>query len=83
MKSLSADNGYDSNSFRTELRDAGVLPLIKHRLYQPIDHAHNARLDDGLFNHRALIETVNSVVKRSVSASVASRNGSPSSERSS
>lgn len=73
LRSLSADKGYDSNSFRTELRDAGVRPLIKHRLYQPVDHAHNARLNDDLYNQRSLVEAVNSVVKRSVREAVASR----------
>ena len=73
LKSLSADKGYDSNAFREELRESGVRPLIKHRLYQPIDHAHNARLDADMYNQRSLVEAVNSVVKRSVRGTVASR----------
>lgn len=73
LESLSADKGYDSAAFRDQLRDSGVRPLVKHRLYLPIDHAHNARLDDERYNKRALTETVNSSVKRSILESVSSR----------
>ena len=43
----------------------GVRPLIKHRVFAPYDHAHNARIDHGLYNQRSICETVNSVIKRS------------------
>ena len=45
LRSLTADRGYDAKSFRDELRDNGVRPLIKHRIINPLDHAHNARMD--------------------------------------
>lgn len=73
LVSLAADKGYDSIAFRTELRENGVRPLIKHRLYQPIDHAHNARLDDDRYNRRALVESVNSSIKRSIRETIGSR----------
>jgi IS5 family transposase len=73
LRSLAADKGYDSAAFRRQLREQGVRPLIKHRLYQPIDHAHNARLDADRYNQRSLTETVNSAIKRSIIDSVASR----------
>ena len=73
LESLAADKGYDSAAFREQLRENGVRPLIKHRLYQPIDHAHNARLDADLYNQRALTESVNSSIKRSILDSVSSR----------
>lgn len=73
MKSLAADKGYDSAAFRALLRDNGVRPLIKHRLYRPVDHAHNARMDEDRYNQRALTESVNSAVKRSILDSVGSR----------
>lgn len=57
----------------TSCVDAGVRPLIKHRLYQPVDHVHNARLNDDMYNQRSLVEAVNSVVKRSIREAVASR----------
>jgi len=52
-------------SFREELRSEGVRPLIKHRVFAPCDHAHNARIEDELYNQRSICETVNSVIKRS------------------
>lgn len=73
LTSLAADKGYDSAAFRRQLREQGVRPLVKHRLYNPIDHAHNARLDADRYNQRALTETVNSSIKRSIIDSVASR----------
>jgi len=73
LLSVAADKGYDSAAFRDQLRENGVRPLIKHRLYQPIDHAHNARMDADQYNQRALTETVNSVLKRSILDSVSSR----------
>ena len=48
MVSLAADKGYDSRRFRENFRDCGVRPLIKHRIYTPIDHAHNARINEKL-----------------------------------
>ena len=73
LVSLAADKGYDSAAFREQLRSVNVRPLIKHRLYQPIDHAHNARLDDEMYNQRSLAETVNSSVKRSIRETIDSR----------
>lgn len=73
IESLAADKGYDSKAFRDKLRREGVRPLIKHRLYNQIDHAHNARLSDELYNQRSLSETVNSTIKRSISENVTSR----------
>lgn len=73
LKSLAADKGYDSAAFRAQLRENGVRPLIKHRLYRPIDHAHNARMDEDRYNQRSLTESVNSAVKRSILDSAGSR----------
>ena len=73
MVSLAADKGYDSKQFRDMLRNAGVRPLIRHRLYQPIDHAHNARMSDTMYNQRSLTETVNSAIKRKLRETVSAR----------
>ncbi|GAB3041944.1 hypothetical protein GCM10025298_34640 [Natronobiforma cellulositropha] len=40
-----------------------MRPLIKYRGFRPIDHAHNARIDEALYGQRALSETVFSVIK--------------------
>jgi IS5 family transposase len=49
LLSLAADKGYDM-SFREELRSEDVRPLIKQRVFPPYDHAHNARIEDNLYN---------------------------------
>jgi IS5 family transposase len=52
-------------SFRKERRNVGIRPLIKHRVFAPYDHAHNARIDDELCGQRTQTESVNSSIKRS------------------
>ena len=42
---LAADNGYDWQRLCDRLGEEGIRPLIKHREFRPIDHAHNARID--------------------------------------
>ncbi|MWV38845.1 IS5 family transposase [Natrialba sp. INN-245] len=73
LLTLAADKGYDGMSFREELRAEGVRPLIKHRVFAPYDHAHNARIEDNLYNQRSVCETVNSVTKRSYGSAVRAR----------
>lgn len=52
LQSLAADRGYDATASRDELRERGVRPLIKHRIYSSLDHAHNARMDTDSYNRR-------------------------------
>ena len=40
---------------------------------EPYDHAHNARIEDDLYNQRSMTETVNSSVKRSYGSAVRAR----------
>ena len=68
-----ADKGYDDISFRAVLRAVGVQPLIKHRVFAPYDHAHNARIDDELYQQRSTTESVNSSIKRSHGSAVWAR----------
>jgi len=65
LLSLAADKGYDSQPLRESLREMGIRPLVKHRVFAPYDHANNARINDDLYNQRSMTETVNSSVKRS------------------
>ena len=65
LRSLAADKGYDKQSLREELRDLGIRPLIRHRIFAPYHHAHDARIDCKRYNQRSMTETVNSAVKRS------------------
>jgi len=73
LTSLVADKGYDWMRFRENLREEGVRPLIKHRIFQPIDHAHNARIDRALYNQRSMCETVFSAIKRTLGDAVRAR----------
>jgi len=73
LHSLAADKGYDWQRLRDKLRKEGVRPLIKHREFRPIDHAHNARIDEALYGQRALSETVFSVIKRTLGDAVRAR----------
>ena len=73
LRSLAADKGYDSMSFRETLRAIGVRPLVKHRVFAPYDHAHNARIDDERYHQRSTTESVNSSLKRSYGSAVRAR----------
>ena len=73
LLSLAADRGYDAKAFRDELRTNGVRPLIKHRIFAPLDHAHNARLDSDRYHQRSMTETVFSSIKRTLGAAVRAR----------
>lgn len=73
LRSLAADKGYDDMSFRKDLRAEDIRPLVKHRVFAPYDHAHNARIENELYNQRSVCETVNSVIKRSYGSAVRAR----------
>ncbi len=73
LRSLAADTGYDKQALRKALRELGIRPLIKHRVFAPYDHAHNARIDEQRYNQRSITETVNSAVKRSLGFAVRAR----------
>lgn len=61
---VTADKGYDWAKLRRQLRDDGLRPVIKHREFDNLDAAHNARLDDEVYHQRSIVETVFSVIKR-------------------
>jgi IS5 family transposase len=73
LLSLAADKGYDCNWLREDLRGLDIRPLIKHCIHKPYDHAHNARINDDLYNQRSMTETANSAVKRSYGSAVRAR----------
>jgi IS5 family transposase len=73
LTSLAADKGYDWMELREKLREDGVRPLIKHRIFRPIDHAHNARVDGPRYRQRSMCETVFSTIKRTLGAAVRAR----------
>ena len=73
LLSLAVGKDYDAKAFRDELRDNGVRPLIKHRLHNSLDHAHNARMDSDSYNCRRMVETVFSAIKRTLGSAVRAR----------
>ncbi len=73
LRSLAADRGYDGKPFRDELRQNGIRPLIKHRIYSSLDHAHNTRMSSLWYNRRWMAETVFSSIKRTLGDAVRAR----------
>ncbi len=73
LRSLTADKEYDKQSLREPLRDLGIRPLIKHRIFASYDHTHNARINEKGYNQCSMTETVNSAVKRSLGLAVRAR----------
>ncbi len=73
LTSLAADKGYDWMEFRENLREEGVWPLIKHRIFRPIDHAPNVRVDGPRHRQRSMCETVFSAIKRTLGDAVRAR----------
>lgn len=41
LRSFAADKDYDKQSLHKGLRELGIRPLIKHRIFTAYDHAHN------------------------------------------
>jgi len=64
---------HDAKAFRDELRENGIRPLIKHRIMNPLDHAHNARMDGDRYHQRSMSETVFSSIKRTLGSAVRAR----------
>jgi IS5 family transposase len=73
LRTFAADKGHDKQALRESLRDLGIRPLIKHRIFAPYDHAHNARIDQERYNQCSMTESVNSAVKRSLGFTVRAR----------
>ena len=73
LLSLAADKGYDWMVLRENLREKGVRPLIKHRIFRPVDHAHNARIDGPQYRQRSMSESVFSTIKRTLGDAVRAR----------
>jgi len=73
LRSLAADRGYDAKSFRDELHENGIRSLIKHRIMNPLDHAHNARMDGDRCHQPSMSETVFSSIKRTLGSAERAR----------
>lgn len=73
ITSIAADKGYDWQHLRDKLRENNVRPLIKHRLFKKHDHAHNARIDDKIYNKRTVCESIFWSIKSTLGDSVSAR----------
>lgn len=64
IETITADKGYDWADLRTKLREHNVRPLIKHREFDILDKAHNARLDDDVYHRRSVAECSFRILKQ-------------------
>jgi IS5 family transposase len=64
LDTLVADKGYCDRSFRDQLRDQGIRPLVRHADKGSIHRAANARMDEDLYHQRSKNESIFSVIKR-------------------
>lgn len=74
ISTITADKGYDWDDLRSLLRDNDVRPVIKHREFDSLDAAHNARLDDDTYHRRSVVETVFRVLKQRYGDRLRTRN---------
>ena len=80
LKTLIADKGYDSASNRKHCISYGIKPVIPVRQYartraqaREPSKRYKQQLDKQTYNRRALIESVNSAIKRTLGSYVCSR----------
>jgi transposase len=80
LKTLIADKGYDSASNRKHCLAHGIKPVIPARQYartraqnREPSKRYKQQLDKQTYNRRALIESVNSAIKRTLGSYVCSR----------
>jgi len=64
LHTITADKGYDWDELRQLLRDHDIRPVIRHKVFWPLDKAHNARMDDAVYHQRSRIESAFFAIKR-------------------
>jgi IS5 family transposase len=64
LQVLAADKGFSWSEFRDECREHSTRPAIKHKEHNGLKKAHNARIDDDLYNQRWMSETNFSLLKQ-------------------
>lgn len=70
---VAADKGYDALFLRDILREHDVGPMIKQREFGSIQKAHNAQLDEDIYNRWQISEAVFRVFGQRYSSSLKSR----------
>jgi IS5 family transposase len=63
LQTLLADKMYSWSDLRASCRDHGTRPVIKHCEQNALKKAHNARIDDDVYNQRSMSETVFGMLK--------------------
>jgi IS5 family transposase len=55
------------------LREEGIRPLIKHREFHSLDAAHNARIDDGTYHRRSVVESMFFALRKRFGSTIKTR----------
>jgi IS5 family transposase len=63
LQALLADKMYSWGVLRENCREESTRPVIKHCEQTPLQKAHNARIDDEIYNQRSMSETVFAMLK--------------------
>ncbi|SNR67612.1 Transposase and inactivated derivatives, IS5 family, partial [Halorubrum ezzemoulense] len=63
LQALLADKMYSWSNLREACRDRSTRPVIKHCEQNALKKAHNARIDDDVYNQRSMSETVFAMLK--------------------
>jgi len=63
LQTLLADKMYSWADLREACREASTRPVIKHCEQNALKKAHNARIDDDVYNQRSMSETVFAMLK--------------------
>jgi len=63
VSTITADEGYDWADLSTILWGHHVRIVIKHREFDSLHTAHNARFDDEIYYRRSVVETTFRVLK--------------------
>jgi len=63
LRELLADKMYSWRDLREKCRTEATRPVIKHCEQSSLQKAHNARIDDDVYNQRSMSETVFSMLK--------------------
>ena len=63
LHTLLADKMYSWSDLREACREASTRPVIKHCEQNALKKAHNARIDDEVYNQRSMSETVFAMLK--------------------
>ena len=63
LRELLADKMFSWKDLREKCREEATRPVIKHCEQSSLQKAHNARIDDDIYNQRSMSETVFSMLK--------------------